>query len=235
MKEHYFRFKRFCIVQEKSAMKVGIDSVMLGSWADVSDSSQILDVGTGTGLLALMMAQRSDDSIDAVEIEPDAACEATLNFKSSPWNDRLRLVCTDFLLYEPSCRYSHIISNPPFFDSSFLSNSPRTVARQTHSLDMIRFLSKAVTLLAEHGKISLVLPAVKEELLRFLAFDHKLFISRLCRVAPDTQKNHHRILVELSTVDVPTSYDELFIRDAVSGEYSEQYKELTSDFYINSL
>ena len=216
-------------------MKVGIDSVMLGSWADVSGSSLILDVGAGTGLLSLMMAQRSDASIDAVEIEPSAAEEATVNFKNSLWNDRLHLFCSDFLLFEPSYRYSHIISNPPFFDISSLSNSPRTVARQTHSLDMSRFLSKAVTLLDKHGIISLVLPAVKEELLRFLAFDHKLFISRLCRVAPDERKKHHRILVELSTVDVPASYDELFIRDAVSGEYSEQYKELTSDFYIDSL
>ena len=216
-------------------MKVGIDSVMLGSWADVSGSSLILDVGTGTGLLVLMMAQRSDASIDAVEIEPSAAEEATVNFKNSPWNDRLHLFCTDFLSYEPSCRYSHIISNPPFFDISSLSNSPRTVARQTHSLDMSRFLSKAVTLLDKHGKISLVLPVVKEESLRFLALDHNLFISRLCRVAPDERKKHHRILVELSTVDVPASYDELFIRDAVSGEYSKQYKMLTADFYMDSL
>ena len=235
MREQHFRFKHFCIIQEKSAMKVGIDSVMLGSWADVSGYSRILDVGTGTGLLALMMAQRSDASIDAVEIETAAANEAALNFKNSPWNNRLHLFCSDFLSYEPSCKYSHIISNPPFFDISSLSNSPRTVARQTHSLDMSRFLSKTVTLLDKHGKISLVLPAVKEESLHFLAFDHKLFISRLCRVAPDERKKHHRILVELSTVDVPASYDELFIRNAVTGEYSEQYKALTSDFYIDSL
>jgi len=215
-------------------MKVGIDSVLLGSWADFDHEQRILDVGAGTGLLSLMAAQRTTDSkVDAVEIEPEAAEEAGRNFDSSPWSARLQLFDSAFQLFEPADKYNHIISNPPFFEDSPKSNDhKRAKARHADSLTLSELLKKAVEVMAPQGKISLVLPADKEERLRYLVGTFGFYVTRCARVFPDETKKSHRILVELSPEYKVDLLESIYVRNAATGEYTDQYRELTKDFYL---
>ena len=146
---NFFQFKQFRIIQEKAAMKVGIDGVLLGSWARLNEANHLLDVGTGTGLVALMAAQRSEAFIDAVELEIDAAAEANMNFQNSKWASRIRLSVGAFQNFEADKKYDHIISNPPFFENSPKSNDlKRTQARHSESLCLKELLGKAELLLS---------------------------------------------------------------------------------------
>ena len=232
-KNNFFQFKQFRVVQEKSAMKVGIDGVLLGAWADFDCEQQILDVGTGTGLLALMAVQRTNARVDAVEIEPEAAQEAEANFKNSPWAERLQLFVTAFQEFETGNTYDHIISNPPFFEDSPKSNDgKRAKARHADSLTLVDLLTKAAGLLEPHGKISLVLPSDKEERLRYLARTLGLWVTKCARVFPDEGKKSHRILVELSRDSQIDLIESIYIRHAETGEYTGQYRQLTKDFYL---
>ncbi len=232
-RNNFFQFKQFRIIQERSAMKVGIDGVLLGAWADFKDASRILDIGTGTGLLALMAAQRSAARIDAVELEPEAASEALLNFQNSDWKSRLCLSQCAFQDFEPGICYDHIISNPPFFENSPLPpGSKRAQARHNHSLCLEELLEKSSKLLSAKGKISLILPSDKEERLRFLVTKLHLYINRFCLVASDETKKPHRLLVELSYCPVRADVQHILIRYAGTSGYTSEYKEITSDFYL---
>ncbi len=232
-RNNFFQFKQFRVVQEKAAMKVGIDGVLLGAWANLADAGHVLDIGTGTGLLALMAAQRTSATIDAVELEPEAASEALLNFENSEWNPRINLSVCAFQDFEATKKYDHIISNPPFFENSPKSvDHKRAKARHSDTLSLKELLAKAITLLASGGRISLILPADKEERLRFLARDAGLFINRFSHVSPDETRKPHRILVELSFSPVQTNGHVIMIRESGTAEYTRQYRELTKDFYL---
>lgn len=234
-KNNFFQFKQFRIVQEKAAMKVGIDGVLLGAWVDLADERRILDVGTGTGLLALMAAQRTGAMVDAVEIEIDAAEEAKENFSQSPWSDRIQLFVTAFQDFEANGKYDHIISNPPFFDHVKTPKSgdlKRATARHAESLNIQELLEKGAALLSDDGRISLVLPADQEEQLRTEARHFNLFVNRCARVFPDETRPAHRILVELSFHPEIDFWESIYIRNRETGEYTAQYRELTRDFYL---
>lgn len=234
-RNNFFQFKKFRIVQDKAAMKVGIDGVLLGAWINYEQEAKILDVGTGTGLLALMAAQRTAALIDAVEIEAEAAEEANQNFRQSPWGDRLRLFISAFQDLEVADRYDHIISNPPFFDDTKTPKSndqKRATARHADRLKLEELLVKAVGLLSEDGRISLVLPADQEERLRAEASRLGLYVNRCARVFPDAERSSHRILVELSFNEGIEFWESIYIRNRETGEYTAQYRELTRDFYL---
>ncbi len=232
-RNNFFQFKQFRITQEKAAMKVGIDGVLLGAWSDLGDAARILDVGTGTGLLALMAAQRSNAVIEAVELDVEAASEALVNFNNSEWSSRINLTVGPFQTFESSQNYDHIISNPPFFDHSPKPVSQkRAQARHADSLSLDDLLEKSVSLLSSNGKISLILPADKEERLRFLAREKGLYVNRLSRVVADENRNPHRLLVELSANPVSSEGAEIYIRRPGSSDYTSQYRELTKDFYL---
>ena len=232
-RNNFFQFKKFRILQEKAAMKVGIDGVLLGAWAYLEDATRILDIGTGTGLLALMAAQRSNAMIEAVELDTEAASEALFNFRNSEWQSRISLTVGPFQTFESSQAYDHIISNPPFFDNSLNPVNPkRAQARHADRLSLDELLGKSMTLLSPNGKISLILPADKEERLRFLVREKALYINRLSRIAPDEMKKPHRLLVELSADSASVDGPDIFIRNAGSFDYTSQYRELTRDFYL---
>lgn len=232
-RNNFFQFKQFRVIQEKSAMKVGIDGVLLGAWAGLNGAGRVLDVGTGTGLVALMAAQCSSAIIDAVELEPEAASEAALNFQNSKWASRISLSLGAFQDFQAKTKYDHILSNPPFFENSPKSNDrKRTQARHSDSLSLKELLEKAEQLLSESGKISLILPADKEERLLKLASALNLHVVRMVRVASDETKNAHRILAELSRVQAELHETTFFIRDRSTGEYSGVYRELTKEFYL---
>ena len=164
-----FKFKQFSIHGGESGMPVSTDGVMLGAWANCSPQSKILDIGTGTGLLALMCAQRFPAvEITALDIEISAIEAAQHNFTQSPWSDRLYIQHADVLQFEPTHHFEHIICNPPYFNSGEQSKqSQRATARHTDSLQHAALLKRCHELLTEEGTASFVLPIIEGE--RFIA------------------------------------------------------------------
>jgi tRNA1Val (adenine37-N6)-methyltransferase len=235
-RNNYFQFKQFRIIQDKSAMKVGMDGVLLGAWADVSGAKRILDIGTGTGLIALMMAQRNADArIDAVEIEPDAFQEAVSNIQQSPWNERIQIELCSFQKFveKTDLKYDLIVSNPPYFTNGHkapLEN--RATARHSDSLPLSALISGAIGLLNEKGKIALVLPIDGLPELAQLADSNNLHISRICHVKPNPQKQLFRILVELTKSECIFQEENLMIEFEKHHDYTPEYKELTKEFYL---
>ena len=217
-------------------MKVGMDGVLLGAWADISGAKRILDIGTGTGLIALMMAQRNfEANIDAIEIEPEAFHEALFNVKQSPWNDRISIEYCPFqeLAEKAGRKYDLIVSNPPFFDNGIKASAEnRAKARHSDSLPLDVLISGATGLLHENGRIALVLPSEYHQELFQLASLNDLFVSRLCWVKPNPQKPTFRILVELTNTECEVQEENLMIEFEKHFDYTPEYMELTKDFYL---
>ena len=217
-------------------MKVGVDGVLLGAWADVSGAKRILDIGTGTGLIALMMAQRNPDAlIDALEIEPEAYNEALLNVQQSPWQEWIQIELCSFQVFaeKSDLKYDLIVSNPPYFTNGHkapLEN--RATARHSDSLSLSALISGAIGSLNKTGKIALVLPNESLPELMKLVVSNNLFISRICRVKPNPQKPVFRILVELTKSECIFQEETLMIEFEKHHDYTPEYKELTKDFYL---
>lgn len=232
----HFQFKQFRIGQERSAMKVGVDGVLLGAWADASGAKRILDVGTGTGLIALMMAQKNPlAEIDAVEIDPEAFQEAKQNVEQSMWRNRIHLECNSFQEFagHSDQKYDLIISNPPFFANGVKALlQSRSQARHADSLPLPDLISGAAGLLRANGKIALVLPIESLQELEKLAEKQHLFLSRLCRVKPNPVKPVFRILVEIANSESILQEEELMIEFEKHHDYTPEYRELTKEFYL---
>ncbi len=235
-RNNFFQFKQFRIIQERSAMKVGVDGVLLGAWADISGAKRILDIGTGTGLIALMMAQRNPDAlIDALEIEPEAYNEALLNVQQSPWQEWIQIELCSFQVFaeKSDLKYDLIVSNPPYFTNGHkapLEN--RATARHSDSLSLSALISGAIGSLNKTGKIALVLPIESLPELMKLVVLNNLFISRICHVKPNPQKPVFRILVELTKSECIFQEETLMIEFEKHHDYTPEYKELTKDFYL---
>ncbi len=224
--EGIFRFKQFEIRQNNSAMKVGTDGVLLGAWADVGGVTTALDIGTGTGLIALMLAQRGVKRVTAVEIDHAAADEAKANVAASPWPDAVEIIESDFLTLESPRLYDLIITNPPFFSETLLSPDPRrAAARSATTLPLDKLMAHASQWLAPDGRMAIVLPCNRVDELTYAAALNRLHISRLCMVAHHEGKAPRRTLAELSPAPQPTVRTSLFIQ-------SQQYTELTNEFYL---
>ena len=235
-RNNYFQFKQFRIIQERSAMKVGMDGVLLGAWADPSSATRILDVGTGTGLIALMMAQKNNQAqIDAIEVDQEAFSEAVMNCQQSSWNDRIKLELCSFQEFSlrTNLKYDLIVSNPPFFSNGVKAPlESRAQARHSDSLPLDVLISVAAGLLRENGRIALVLPIESLPEITQLADSNKLFISRLCRVKPNPSKPVFRILIELTNSKCLIQESELMIEFEKHHDYTPEYRELTKDFYL---
>ena len=228
-----FRFKQFQICQDQAAMKVGTDGVLLGAWTQIGNAQTALDVGTGTGLLALMLAQRNANlQIDAVELDSQAAKQAQCNVQVSLWKDRINVFNVDFQQFKTNIRYDLIISNPPFFDEQTLSPAKqRQMARHTVHLDIQTLLSKSAALLSPKGRLSIIYPATKyDEILR-VATQNNLFINRLTFVKGNAKVKPKRILIELSRQQINTEENTLVI-ERERHVYTDAYVELTKDFYL---
>lgn len=232
-----FKFKKFDVRQEKSAMKVNTDSVLLGSWVEVGGVQKILDIGTGTGLIALMMAQRNDQAaIHGVEVDEDAYQEAKDNFAQATWNHRLEA------FHEPIQTFSHdlapydlIICNPPFFTGGTLSeNQKRSSVRHTVKLPNNELLRSVRRLLSKDGRFAVVLPYI--EGLRFIemAKTHGFCLHRQADVYPRDDRDVNRLLIEmgLNSCDTLDASKIVIYKSDASREYTSSYKELTSDFYL---
>jgi tRNA1Val (adenine37-N6)-methyltransferase len=235
-RNNYFQFKQFRIIQDRSAMKVGMDGVLLGCWTDASKAERILDIGTGTGLIALMMAQKNSlAQIYAIEIDREAFNEAVLNFQQSQWGERIRIENCSFQEFSAltDWKYDLIVSNPPFFSNGVKAPlGRRAQARHSDSLPMEVLISGAANMLTGKGRIALVLPVEYLPEIEQLANLNKLFISRLCRVKPNPQKSDFRILIELSREGCIFQEENLMIEFEKHHDYTPEYKELTKDFYL---
>jgi tRNA1Val (adenine37-N6)-methyltransferase len=233
----FFQFKQFRIIQEKSAMKVGMDGVLLGAWVDASGASRILDIGTGTGLIALMMAQKNQTAlIDAIEIDSDACVEATFNAAQSPWAERIQMSCISFqdFVEDNDWKYNLIVSNPPFFAQSGLKapHENRAQARHSDSLPLETLISGSADILNDNGCFVLILPYECRSKVEQLARDNRLFLSRICNIKPNPKKKEFRIMVELVRYECAVKEEFLLIEYEQHHDYTAEYKNLTSDFYL---
>jgi tRNA1Val (adenine37-N6)-methyltransferase len=235
-RNNFFQFKQFRIIQERSAMKVGMDGVLLGAWTDPSGVERILDIGTGTGLIALMIAQKNSlAQIDAIEVDPEAYNEAVQNIQQSQWRERIHAECCSFQEFaeQANRKYDLIVSNPPFFNNGIKAPvENRAQARHSDSLPLDVLVSGAANMLSENGRMALVLAVESLPEITSLANQNKLFISRLCRIKPNPIKSDFRILIELSVQEVQTKEETLMIEFEKHHDYTPGYRELTKDFYL---
>ncbi|MGB5189655.1 tRNA1(Val) (adenine(37)-N6)-methyltransferase [Robiginitalea sp.] len=231
-----FQFKEFRIRQEQSAMKVGTDGVLLGAWTSLSHRpDSILDIGAGTGLIALMLAQRSGaETIDAVEAEAGAFEECVENFEASPWADRLFCYHAGFAEFarEIEDPYQLIVSNPPYFESQVGSGDPaRDRARQLASLPFNVLLDGVSHLLAPNGRFAVILPFTAEAAFLQEAGSVGLYPSRLTRVKGNPGAPVKRSLLELSRETGPCTQNTLTI-ERERHQYTPEYTALTREFYL---
>ncbi|WP_029034056.1 tRNA1(Val) (adenine(37)-N6)-methyltransferase [Salinimicrobium terrae] len=233
-----FKFKQFTIHQDRTAMKVGTDGVLLGAWASLShEPISILDIGTGTGMIALMLAQRSNaELIDALEIDEAAYEQAVENFENSDWGDRLFCYHAAFDEFveemQDEDKYDLIVSNPPFYSADYSSgDSKRDQARFAEALPFEELLEGVSLLLSKKGKFNVVLPNSEEEKFRYLASDFGLFPQRITRVKGTPESEIKRSLVEMAFLETSPQEDELVIETA-RHQYTPEYIELVKDFYL---
>ena len=218
-------------------MKVGTDGVLLGAWTNTYNTRRILDIGTGTGLIALMLAQRSDAIITAVDAEENACEQATINFNSSPWTDRLTIVHSKIQDLNADEKFDLVVSNPPYFSGYYYSDDlSRDIARSADILLSYEdLIASAKRLLKEDGRLSLILPADQQERIIGIASQFGLTLSRLTFVKTKSTKEAKRILMEFvnDLSDTEVIEDELIIQSADNGRvYTQEYIELTKDFYL---
>jgi len=235
MSQNDFQFKQFLVQQERCAMKVGTDGVLLGAWVKAGNAKRILDIGTGTGLIALMLAQKSNASIDAIDIDENAYLQAEENFKSSPWPERLNAIHTsiqEFTSHTP-IRYDLIISNPPYFIGAHPAPSEaRNVARHMdESLSIEELASCVKKLLLPQGRFCVILPFM--EGVKFLEYaeSHGLYANYLTKVKTKVEKQEKRMMMEFELERKDLVEDELVIQEE-DLTFSEQYVELTKEYYL---
>lgn len=233
MNEKDFRFKRFSVLQSAQVHKVGTDGVLLGAWANFSDSKTILDIGTGTGLIALMAAQKSNAEITGLDDDPQAIEISKLNFMNSPWKSRLTATCCALQNYEPGLLFDHIVSNPPFFVNSLKSpDSRRNIQRHTDSLPHEILILAQKKFLKPDGKFSVILPEVEAQHFRLGATSAGLYLNRIKKVYPKPGGPCTRLLMEFGFSSNTCITDELIIQYN-HNEYTPDYRSLTADFYLN--
>lgn len=234
MANSYFRFKEFTVYQDKCAMKVGTDGVLLGAWAPVEDVTRILDVGTGTGLISLMLAQRSAATITAIDIDEGAVCQARENFENSPWKERLNVLHADFNTFQPSGLFDLIVSNPPYFVGSLKSpDAQRSIARHDNTLNYHNLFRGVSRLLAPEGMFAVIIPADVVSSIVSIAAGYNLYPRKHTDVITSPGKPPKRTLLCFMASVHDCRPDELLI-ELERHKYSEEYIALTRDFYLKT-
>jgi len=241
-----FQFKKFTINQDRCAMKVGTDGVLLGAWCPIDNNPfSILDIGAGTGILSLILAQRSNaehpslqgelaQQIDAIEIDENAFEQCVENFENSPWGDKLFCFHAglDEFVEEPEDEYDLIISNPPFYTEDYKTeNEQRDLARFSDALPFEDLVEAAHLLLSENGIFAVIIPFKEEEKFITLAKDFELYPFKITRVKGTPTTEIKRSLLAFSKTQKQTLVDELIIETA-RHQYTEEYIDLTKDFYL---
>ena len=229
-----FRFKQFTIQQDKTAMKVGTDSILLGSWLNVKTKyHSILDVGTGTGILALMMAQKTANStITALEIDLDAYNEAEKNIKASPWKERIQLISTDARQWSTDDKFDLIISNPPYFTGSILpKDTSKKNARHQAGFNLKNLVEIWCSLGSKDSDMACILPVNESKKMIAFVKAEKYYLKKYLTVQTKPKSEPSRAIMVFSKEKTPTKRSKLSIYSD-SGTYSEEYIALTKDFYL---
>ncbi len=227
-----FKFKEFSIVQTKSAMKVGTDGVLLGSWVNCLNAKKILDIGAGTGLISLMLAQRNNEcNITAVEIDKETSEEANININNSKWRDRISIINISINNFITSDKFDFIVSNPPYFPANFSKNK-RAIARHTNLLSFQDLIRTTVKLLSSKGIFAVILPKIAEAIFCKTANANKLFLIRICQVKGQKNSDIKRVLLEFSFEKSSLDSDSLVIEES-RHIYTNKYIDLCQDFYLN--
>lgn len=229
-----FKFKKFSVAHSKCAMKIGVDGVLIGAWTESDNPKSILDIGTGSGLISLMMQQKFPDAlITALEPNKLAHQEALDNFDTSPFPKKINLQLTDLQDFPQTNTYNIIISNPPFYEGNVSSgNENRDQARQSKYLPLEVFIKKSASLLAEDGILNFVYPTQQTDQILNFAKRSKLHLIKQTIVFPNTSKLSKRTLFSFSKTDSTSLKNQLFIKNS-ENEFTQQYIDLTKDFYIN--
>jgi tRNA1Val (adenine37-N6)-methyltransferase len=237
MSSAYFDFKAFRIFHEKSAMKVGTDSVILGAIVPIHERvTRIADIGCGSGLLSLMMAQRCGAQIDAIEIDDAAAQEAAFNFAQSPWHDRLHIHANSFQQHTMLSieQYDLLISNPPYYEKgkSFpINDTTRLAARHTHALSFLDLVLGAQRMLHAHGEFWLILPMLESQEFIEVATENELFLIAEIHVHAKASKLANRMVMGFSKIPQTKRIQHLVVYKE-DGSRSDEYAQLTEAFYL---
>ena len=228
-----FRFKQFNVSQDKCAMKIGTDGVLLGAWIKIDSPNRILDIGTGTGLIALMLAQRfSKSQITALEIDPLAAEQANDNFKDSFWSNRLHATNTSLQKFSPKNMFDLIVSNPPYFENvSKAKSEERTQARHTDYLSFETLVSHSAKWLSNKGILAIIIPIASKEKIVKIANKKNLFLQRICIVKGNESSTAKRALMDFSFQKENIKKSMLVIEEK-RHQYTQKYIELCKDFYL---
>ena len=231
-----FQFKQFSIQQDRCAMKIGTDGVLLGAWCPIGNNPfSVLDIGSGTGILSLMLAQRTQaEQIDAIEIDENAYEQCVENFETSPWSDRLFCFHAglDEFVEEPEDEYDIIISNPPFYSEDYKTeNEQRDLARFQDALPFEELVEAASLLLSENGIFAVIIPFKEEAHFIALAKECDLFAFKITRVKGTPTSEIKRSLLAFSRIEKLVETDELVIETA-RHMYTEDYINLTKNFYL---
>lgn len=234
MRNHSFAFKEFVVRQDKCPMKISTDSVLIGAWAEVTKAKTILDIGTGTGVIALMLAQRSSAKIDAIDIDPKSVSQAEENFVQSKWKARLKAHYTSLQNFFPLKIYDVIVSNPPYFPCPLTHKEKEDAqARYTHTLSFADLADHVVRLLSPKGSFYVILPIHEGAYFTNEAEKKKLFLTSYTWVKTTTRKKFpKRILMRFESYKKKDLNDNLFVIQS-DNRYTDEYKALTKDYYVH--
>jgi tRNA1Val (adenine37-N6)-methyltransferase len=234
MSNNYFTFKQFTVYQDRCAFKVGTDGVLLGACTNISEKDKILDIGTGTGLIALMLAQKGGIDITAIEPDKDSFEQACQNVEASKWSNRIRLENTDLQNYKPKNKFSLIVSNPPYFINSLKNPDLRKASsRHNDSLSSTDLLKGVSELLAEDGRFQIILPYIEGNIFIAEAAGYGLYCNSILKIRPLPTSDIRRMILTFTRKRASVNEKFLTIERGARHEFTEDYIEMTKEFYLN--
>ena len=229
-----FHFKHFSLYHHRSTMKVGTDAILLGRWTEVKPTDVVLDIGTGCGLLPLMLSQKGVSQVDAVDIDAASIEEATINFEASQWRDQLQAYCIDIVDFQPNKKYDLIVSNPPFFNRFSKCDSVRK-SRARHNdagLSYATICQVVRRVLKPDGRLSVVLPFdMSVEFLKTTE-NHGIFLHKRMTIIPIEGKEPNRVNLELGFAQNVGIQEEAFVIRDANNQFTSQYREFLKDYYL---
>ena len=229
-----FHFKHFSLFHHRSTMKVGTDAILLGRWVEVKPSDTVLDIGTGCGLLPLMLSQKGVSRVDAVDIDKASVEEATVNFEASQWRDHLKAFHSDIVDFQTDKKYDLIVSNPPFFNRYSKCDSDRK-SRARHNdagLSYAKICSVAVRLMQLDGRFALVLPVNVMDAFLEEAEKAGLYLHKRMAIFPIEGKEPNRVNLELGLESLPEIQEESFVIRDANKRFTAHYKAFLKDYYL---
>lgn len=235
MEKSHFEFKQFTIFHDKCAMKVGTDGVLLGAWTETaSEIKDILDIGTGSGLIAIMLAQKCNADIIGIDLDKDTVFQAQSNAMGSPWKNRLAFLQANALTYTPQKVFDLIVCNPPFFTDSLQGPNPkRNDARHSSALPFEQLIQNAFSWLKPGGLFNVILPTSNADDFVQKGWESGLNLHRKCIIHTQPDIAPKRVLLSLKKGETPYPESELLIIRDSMGDYTTAYKELTKNYYLH--